>query len=392
MKSAKSYVLYTEEKKAFCKVCSINSKIAKNTSVFKVKIKQYIGDTNKIIEQDIDIDCSTNNIVFSCSDENKILNFRVGYSIEKWSKYRQYAVGEVIWYNNKIYSLVQYVEKGNTPNLTQWKECIDYSNTSYSKNSVVLWKNGKYYISKEEIMLGENPENSSKWEYVNGIYSLYCGINSSASYVETIIIDGEEDKIQLYPYNSELYYCNLDATNTINGESITVPKIIEYSTNYTEGIVSPIKSLSNTIITPKNISTAREYYKIMTINLVNNSRLDFNIKIQSMEIGDKVVYGDIMFRIIGDTSSVNRTIKGVTLTPDTFIKDNFNIYMSKSADGVINIYLMTYSDKYKLMIENIFDSCQSKTRRNFGNSIIDIINDPVVEKGYNGELLATLFA
>lgn len=375
MINSRTYNLYTSENKAYVKLCSINSQINNNDN-FKLKVRQYVATKNKYIEQNINVLCKNNVIEYYCEDNIKLLNIRYAVFPISWSKYRQYVIGDVVSYKGKVYILKSNVDKGSQPNETQWEVSSEYTSKSYEANKVVLHSNGRYYKSIETVTSSDMPGVSEKWENVEEEYSLYCGVNGNGSYIEIYILEGNKDKIQLYPYDSKLYYCNISSSNTINGSSVVIPKIISYTENYIYGNIRPIKQNNNTITIPNNTTSNKLYHKIMTIDLVGSTRLDFTIRIQNLDFYDTLISGLALFRIVGEPSSSSTTIRNIPFTTTTFVKDNINFVITQDSNNILNIYFVSTSNRYKLVIEDYTDFSNSNTTRALGSAIVDLINEP----------------
>lgn len=390
MIKAKSYMIYTSFENSYIKLCSIDS-LYNNNSTFKINVKQYVGTTGKILENNIDIICKSNEVEFYCNDDTKLLNFRVGIMPKDWSNTTQYVPGNTVYYNGKVYTLKNRIDKGVIPTTTDWNEGIAYTNKSYIKNEVVLWKDGNYYIASDSININETPNNSNKWVKVNGEYSLYCGINGRGSYVETTLLLGDETNIKLLPYTSDIYYTNDESNITVNGDSVVMPRMYNYSNVFISNI-TPLKTNNNKLCVTSASGDSKKYFKIMRIRMVKNTSIFFNIKVENLYMGSLNVFGFCRVSLIGDNNSVNGTMREVNLTTD-FKKENINFHIRKLTDGTIDIYASHTSSSYKFTIEDILDMSRSNATRYLSSALIDINNNPIGQDDFedDGSTLENLY-
>lgn len=373
MKRAKTYAIYSSFEDPYIKLLSIDGLNNGKTS-FKLNIKEYVPTIDKVLENNIDVICKNDEIEFYCNDDTKFLNFRVGNMPKNWSSVTQYVPGNTVYYNGKVYTLKNRVNKGAIPTNTDWSEAVDYSNKAYLQYEVVLWSDGNYYVANSSIAANENPSNSNKWVKVSGEFSLYCGINGNGAIVETTILLGDENQIQLYPYTSEIYYTNDESNTTINGATVNISRLYTYSNVY----VSTLKPLStnfNKLILTKATGDVRKYFKIMKIKMVKNTSLFFTVKAENLYMGEKNVYGICRVSLIGDNSSINAVLRPVNLTAD-FIKENINFHIRRATDGTVYLYAAHTGNSFKFTIEDILDMSRSSESRYLSSALIEIYNNP----------------
>lgn len=390
MKKAKSYTIYTSFENSYIKICSISS-LYKGNSTFKINVKEYVGTIDKVLENTIDIICKKKGVEFYCNDDSKLLNLRVGFSPNQWSSTTQYVPGDTVYYNGKVYTLKNRTDKGKTPTENDWNASVNYTNKVYIKYDTVLWDDGMYYVANDSIATGENPSNSSKWLKVNGEYTLYCGINGSGSYVETCLLMGEETHIQLYPFTSEIYYTNDEVTTNINGVTISMPRLYDYSNVFISNI-KPINVNFNKIIMTWATGETKKYFKIMRIKMVKNTSLFFDIKAENLYMSEVNVFGYCRCSLLGDNNSVNAILNPVSLTSG-FSKENINFHVRRLTDGTIDIYVSHIGNRFKLSVEDILDMSKTNTTRYLSSALIEIYNNPTGQDNFNdgGSTLANLY-
>ena len=390
MNNTRTYNLYTSERNAYCKLCSLSSQVNNNDN-FKLKVRQYIATRGKYIEQTINVLCKKNTVEYYCEDNIKLLNIRYAVFPVSWNKYRQYIIGDVVSYNGKVYILKENIERGVAPTNYQWEVSSEYNSQSYDSNKVILYSDGRYYKTSDSVNESDIPGVSEKWENVEENYTLYCGVNGNGSHVEVYILEGNKDKIQLFPYDSELYYCNVSASNTINGSNVVIPKIISYEGNYIYGNIRPIKQNNNTIPISNNNTSNKLYYKIMTIDLIGTTRLDFTIRVQNLDFYDTLISGLALFSILGEPSTASTTIRNIPLTTTTFVKDNVNFVITQDSNNLLNIYFVSSSNRYKLVIEDYTDYSSNNTTRGLGSAVVDLINEPSSVSSISGKVKENMF-
>ena len=344
-------IIYSSQSDNYIKILSIDERVNYNQTCI-IKLTQYGTENKSIASENINIYLG-DKITFGISDFSTNFRLRSVWSPLDFSILKQYIPGDVVLYDNKIYCLKIRANKGTLPSSSSWNELVNYSNIVYAENSIILFEDGNVYRAKENIGLNETPLNSQKWERVKGKMSLYVGIMSNGGRVSCEFISGNEQMLQFENNNTMPEY-TLDAyKQTINGKQILTPITQSYQNNKFTGYIKDNIVLDNysnkAFISHKPTSGAM---KIITVNLIKNTTLNFDINIDNLFFSEKNISGKVKVTVIGDKSSQNVNIKPVGYTSD-FTNTSFNIEIWND-NGILTFYFIPEENNFfKITVNNI---------------------------------------
>lgn len=383
-------IIYTSQKDAYVKLFSINRNINYNEfALFRITQVQSNGAIDNI---NLNVYFGNDDMYFNIEDYSTNARLRVAYYPLKYTSTKQYILGDVVSYKGNIYILKGEASKNNSPvDNSQWELATNYVSGEYAKNSCVLYNNGKYYKSLENVSASDVPSISQKWEQVKGEYALYCAVLNSGNQINVKLLTGNSNFIKFYRKNAKICYTLDSAKETINSQESLIPRINAYSDNICEGIICPNKimpsGLNNKTITPNNASGGNKYYKIATANLVKNTTLNFNIKIENLWFDTKNIVGTARVLLMGDVNNVNMILKPVKHTSD-FSIDNINIEAWNN-NGEINFYLVSASNSYKIELDGLVVFDKENTNINLGCGYVMINHN--IEEYPTGTKIGSLF-
>lgn len=359
-----SGVIYSNQSDNYVKILSIDERINYNQMCI-IKLTQYGTENKSIVSENINIYLG-DKITFGINDFSTNFRLRSVWSPLDFSTGKQYIPGDVVLYDNRIFCLKNRADVGTLPSTSNWNEIVNYSNKTFGENEIILFEDGNVYRAKESIGLGETPSNSQKWEKVKGKMSLYVGIMSNGGRVTCEFISGNEQMIQ-FENNNTLPDYTLDGfKQTINEKEVLTPITESYQSNKFTGYIKDNIVLDNysnkAFITHKATSGA---WKIVTVDLVKNTTLNFDIDIDNLFFSEKNISGKVKVTIIGDRTSQNVNIKPIGYTAD-FAKTSLNVEIWNQ-NGKLIFYFITEKDNfYKISVNNIVCLCKETNKLNQG--------------------------
>ena len=357
-------VIYSEQSDNYIKILSVDERVNYNQTCV-IKLTQYSTENKSMSSEDINIYLG-DKITFGINDFSTNFRLRSVWSPLDFSIIKQYIPGDVVLYDNRIFCLKNRAEVGTLPSSANWNEIVNYTNKTYTENSIILFEDGNVYRAKQSVGLNETPVNSSKWEKVKGKMSLYVGIISNGGRVSCEFISGNEQMLQFENNNTMQEYTLDGYKQTINGKPILTPQTLSYQNNKFTGYIKDniiLDKYSNKVfISHKPASGGM---KIATADLVKNTTLNFDLEIDNLFFSEKNISGKVKVTLIGDKSSQNVNLKAVGYTSD-FASTSFNIEVWND-NGILNFYFIPVEEGFfKISLNNIVCLCKETNVLNQG--------------------------
>lgn len=393
MSKIDTFKFYTEQFGRYVKLFSIDSKLRNTDKDFSVKVTEINYKTKSKISEIIDVICGNNEISFKKNGSNVNVNSCfVAFYPKEYNPSLQYMVGDCVEYNKKIYSLTgnlsPYITKGISPDDSdKWKECENYTSKSYTAYSMVLYKDGNYYIANKDT--SNEPLTSDDWDLADGLYSYYVQLPNDSCKFRAEVIDGQDTFITLYPFSAKLVYVNPAA---INASTMTFPKCYRESGRL-DGIIQSNQLLpsGNSLygITTPNSSDKNQYIKIINIKLSIECIGGFDLNLKKVtQSGDNC---NTTIRINFSGSNSWQSVKIVSVGGLDIDKEKINIIACKDSSGGINIFIRNKAGAYSYKIENFYAEPKNPNIPYlWGGKIKTFSKQPLLDN-YEGSLIAGLF-
>ena len=389
MSKIDTFRFYTEQFGRYVKLFSIDSKLRNTDKDFSLKVTEINYKTKSKISEIIDVICGNNEISFKKNGSNVNVNSCfIAFYPKEYNSNQQYLPGDCVVYNTKIYSLTDnlspYITKGISPDDSdKWKECTNYENKSYTAYSMVLYKDGNYYIANKDTS-SEPSKTSDDWNLANGLYSYYVQLPNDSCKFRAEVIDGQDTFITLYPFSAKLVFVNIGDTMNFSQcykENGKLDGIIQ-----SDQLLPSGNSLCG--ITTQNSNGKNQYTKIANIKLSVECMGGFDLKLKKISQDDDNCNSTIRINFFGSNSW--RAVRIASVGGIDIDNEKINVIATYDSAGEINIYLRNKIGIYSYKIENFYAQSRTDIPYLWGGKIKTFSNQPLLD-GYQGALITALF-
>ena len=384
MKEAKSYTHYISVKNAYGRLCTVNSGIG--LSEFTIEVKYFVPSRNKYIRQRIEILSNENYVIYSCPDSVKQINFRVGFMPQEWNEHRRYIERDCVFYKGSVYSCKSTSQGTKPTDTSKWNKASNYEARSYSTNEIVMYANSRYYVALKDTTANEKPNVSNGWKQVSGDFTLYGSILESGGHFVTTLLQGDENLIDLYPYDSMTFYLADSWYQNIDGVNASTPVIKSWDELTYGRMLMLEESVQAKCITIKPNNGGTKFYKIMSFSEIQNTSIMITLRIENIWAGDYSVFGFVKVVLTGNT--IDNTVAMIRKhNAENF--DRINLFVTKGNERMF-LYFECDGNRYRIKIEDI--DCYSSLENNQNQSSTIIKTNPNTEgtTTYDGNIIEKL--
>ena len=384
MINAKSYTHYISVNNAYGRICTVNSGIG--LSEFTIEVKYFVPSRNKYIRQRIEILSNDNYVIYSCPDAVKQINFRVGFMPQDWNEHRRYIERDCVFYKGSVYACSSTSQGTKPSDTSKWNKASNYEAKSYNTNEIVMYADNRYYVALRDVTSADKPNVSNGWKKLSGDFTLYASILESGGHFETTLLQGDENLIDLYPYDSMTFYLGDSWYQNIDGINALTPVIKSWEELTYGRMFFLEESVQSKCITTKPNNGGTKFYKLMSFSEIKDTSIMITLRIENIWCGDYSVFGYAKVVITGNNLENSSAI--IRKHNDNNF-DKINLFVTKGNERMF-LYFECDGNRYRIKIEDIDCYSSKENNQNQSSTIIKTHHTTEGTTSYDGTIIEKL--